>query len=129
MSGGGTFISHEYCARIDILLDRDGDGMAESVLYNRFTIPITYKFEKGGGSSSSNSSNDARIVSANVNRKEPQSVVNARPIIGAIVGSLVTLLLVLMVRRYKRYRSNRRNDEQMKSNEEVTSVPASGLLI
>lgn len=126
MSGVGTFISHEYCARIDILFDRDEDGMAESVLYNRFTIPISYKFEKGSSSSSNNSS-EARIVSANVNGKEQQSVANARPIIGAIiVGSLVALLLVLVVRRCKRYRLNRRKEEQM--NVEVTPLP-SGLLI
>lgn len=122
----GTYISHEYCARIDILFDRDEDGMAESILYNRFTIPISYKFEKGSDSSSNNSSSDARIVSANVNGKE-QIAVQARPIIGALlVGSLVALLLVLIVRRCKRYRSNRRKEEQM--NVEVTPVPR-GLLI
>lgn len=128
LSGGvlGTVISHEYCARIDILFDRDEDGMAESVLYNRFTIPISYKFEKGSSSSSNNGS-DARIVSANVNGKERQSVVQVRPIIGAIiVGLLTALLLVLIARRCKRYRSNRRKEEQM--NVEVTPLP-SGLLI
>jgi len=119
----GTFFTHEYCARIDILYDRDGDGMAESVLYNRFMIPITYRYEKG---SSSSNNDDAVIVSASVNGKERQSV-DARTIIsGVVVGSLITLFLVLLVRRFKRYRSNRRKDEQV--NVEVTPVPK-GLLI
>eukprot|EP00985_Skeletonema_marinoi_P028538 scaffold25188_cov136-Skeletonema_marinoi.AAC.6 len=119
----GTFFTHEYCARIDILYDRDGDGMAESVLYNRFMIPITYRYEKG---SSSSNNDDAVIVSASVNGKERQSV-DARTIIsGVVVGSLITLFLVLLIRRFKRYRSNRRKDEQV--NVEVTPVPK-GLLI
>ena len=119
----GTFFTHEYCARIDILYDRDGDGMAESVLYNRFMIPITYRYEKG---SSGSNNDDAVIVSASVNGKERQSV-DARTIIsGVVVGSLITLFLVLLVRRFKRYRSNRRKDEQV--NVEVTPVPK-GLLI
>ena len=119
----GTFFTHEYCARIDILYDRDGDGMAESVLYNRFMIPITYRYEKG---SSGSNNDDAVIVSASVNGKERQSVDTRTIISGVVVGSLITLFLVLLIRRFKRYRSNRRKDEQV--NVEVTPVPK-GLLI
>ena len=118
----GTFVSHEYCARIDILFDRNGDGIAESVLYNRFMIPITYRFEKSG-------SGDSNIVSANVDNGNGQasSMAVVVPIIGAIVGSLITLLLVLLIRRWRRYRSNRRKEEQT-MNAEGSSVPK-GLLI
>ena len=119
----GTFFTHEYCARIDILYDRDGDGMAESVLYNRFMIPITYRYEKG---SSGSNNDDAVIVSASVNGKERQSVDTRTIISGVVVGSLITLFLVLLIRRLRRYRSNRRKDEQV--NVEVTPVPK-GLLI
>eukprot|EP00984_Skeletonema_dohrnii_P022351 scaffold11481_cov118-Skeletonema_dohrnii-CCMP3373.AAC.2 len=119
----GTFFTHEYCARIDILYDRDGDGMAESVLYNRFMIPITYRYEKGDSSNN----DDAVIVSASVvDGKEPQSVDTRTVVSGVVVGSLITLFLVLLIRRFKRYRSNRRKDEQV--NVEVTPVPK-GLLI
>ena len=120
----GTFFTHEYCARIDILYDRDGDGMAESVLYNRFMIPITYRYEKG---SSGSNNDDAVIVSASVNGKERQSVDTRTIISGVVVGSLITLFLVLLIRRFKRYRSNRRKDEQV-NHVEVTPVPK-GLLI
>jgi hypothetical protein len=117
----GTFVSHEYCARIDILFDRNGDGIAESVLYNHFMIPITYRFEKSG-------SGDSNIVSANVdNGNGRASSMIVVPIIGAIVGSLITSLLVLLIRRWRRYRSNRRKEEQT-MNAEGSSVPK-GLLI
>ena len=121
MSGEFT---HEYCARIDILYDRDGDGFAESVLYNRFMIPITYRYEQNN--------NAAALLSARVdNGKEHQQWYDAKQTIGialgAVVGSsLIMLLLVLLVRRFKRYRSNRRKNEQR--NVEVTPVP-NGLLI
>jgi len=119
----GTFFTHEYCARIDILYDRDGDGMAESVLYNRFMIPITYRYEKG----SSSNNDDSVIVSASVVNGKEQQAVDARTILsGVVVGSLIALFLVLLIRRFKRYRSNRRKDEQV--NVEVTPVPK-GLLI
>lgn len=118
-----TFVSHEYCARIDILFDRNGDGIAESVLYNRFMIPITYRFETTG-------SGGSNIVSANVDNGNGRasSMVVVVPIIGAVVGSLITLLLVLLIRRWRRYRSNRRNEEQQAMNAEGSSVPK-GLLI
>ena len=112
-----TYISHEYCARIDILFDRNGDGIAESVLYNRFMIPITYRFEKSG----------SNIVSANVDNGNGRASSMVVPIIGAVVGSLITLLLVLLIRRWRRYRSNRRKEEQT-MNVEGSSVPK-GLLI
>lgn len=127
MSEGGTFVSHEYCARIDIVFDQDGDGIAESVLYNRFMIPITYRFETNG--SGGGGSSNSRIVSANVddgNGRSSSVVVDVRPIIGALVGSLITLLVVLLARRWKRYRSNRRKEEQ---NMNVEATVPKGLLI
>jgi L-lactate permease len=105
----GEPFTHEYCARIDILYDKNGDGFAESVLYNRFMIPITYRFEKG------NNSNDA-IVSASIagsgSQLDTKQIIGIA--IGAVVGSLITLLLVFLLCRFKRYRSDRREDDQIK---------------
>ena len=119
----GTF-THEYCARIDILHDKYGNGLElESVLFNRFSIPITYRYPKKGG--------DGSILSASVNGLQ-QSQLDTKQIIGiacgAIGGSIVTLLIILLLRRYHRYRSKKRTDDETNAEVEVTPMP-NGLLV
>jgi hypothetical protein len=113
----GQAFTHEYCARIDILFDKNGDGVTESVLYNRFMIPITYRFETKGGN---NSSNDDVIISASIagnNKSGSSLILDTKQIvgiaIGAVIGSFMTLLFVLLLCRFKSYRLNRRKGDQV----------------
>ena len=121
----GTF-THEYCARIDILHDKYGNGLElESVLFNRFSIPITYRYPKKAGESGNGA------LSASVDGQQ-QAQLDTKQIIGiacgAIGGSIVTLLIILLLRRYHRYRSKKRTDDETKADVEVTPMP-NGLLI
>ena len=121
----GTF-THEYCARIDILHNKYGNGLVlESVLFNRFSIPITYRYNPKKAGENGNG-----ILSASV---QQQSQLDAKQIIsivcGAISGSMVTLLIILLLRRNQRYRSKRRKDDnETNADVEVTPMP-NGLLI
>ncbi len=122
----GTF-THEYCARIDILHDKYGNGLElESVLFNRFTIPITYRYNPKKAGESGNGA-----LSASVDGQQ-QSQLDTKQIIsiacGTIGGSIVTLLIILLLRRYHRYRPKKRTDDETKADVEVTPMP-NGLLI
>ena len=107
---GTLSFTHEYCARIDILHDRDEDGIAESVLYNRFSIPITYRFDNNGDE---REDRDGTLLSATVGGKERQWSSYSKQVFGLVVGLFMSVILVSLTRRLKRYRSNRRRDAEL----------------
>jgi len=122
----GTF-DHAYCAGIDVLYDVNKNGVAESVLNQRYAMEVTYAYDNVYDDKSG-AIVDEVINSATLSDESTKSATRNESLaigLGVLAGSVLTLTLIALIYGEKRKRKwKRREDIDINNENELAEIDA-----